>query len=29
MKNGVGDRLKKVVSFLPKARWQRMLRIIN
>jgi signal peptidase I len=29
MKNGLGDRLKKVVSFLPKARWRRMLRIIN
>jgi signal peptidase I len=29
MKNGLGDRLKKVVSFLPKARWRRMLRIIH
>jgi signal peptidase I len=29
MKNGVGDKLKKLVSFLPKARWRRMLRTIN
>jgi signal peptidase I len=29
MKNGLGDKLKKVVSFLPKARWRRMLRTIN
>ncbi len=28
-KTGVRDRLKKLVSFIPKARWGRMLRIIN
>ena len=29
MKNGLGDKLKKVVSFLPKARWRRMFRTIH
>jgi signal peptidase I len=28
-KTGFRDRLKKIVSFIPKARWGRMLRIIN
>ncbi|HPW18930.1 MAG TPA: signal peptidase I [Candidatus Aminicenantes bacterium] len=28
-KTGFRDRLKKFVSFIPKARWGRMLRIIN
>jgi len=28
-KTGLRDRLKKIVSFLPKARWGRILRIIN
>jgi len=28
-KTGIRDRLKKIVSFIPKARWGRMLRIIN
>jgi len=28
-KTGLRDRLKKIVSFIPKARWGRMLRIIN
>jgi signal peptidase I len=28
-KTGFRDRLKKFVSFIPKARWRRMLRIIN
>lgn len=28
-KTGVRDRLKKIVSFLPKARWARFLRVIN
>jgi signal peptidase I len=28
-KTGFRDRLKKIVSFLPKARWGRILRIIN
>ncbi len=28
-KTAVRDRLKKIVSFLPKARWGRMFRIIN
>ena len=28
-KTGIRDRLKKFVSFIPKARWGRMLRIIN
>jgi signal peptidase I len=29
LKTGVRDRLKKIVSFLPKARWNRMLKIIH
>ena len=28
-KTGIGDRLKRAVRFIPKARWGRMLRIIN
>ncbi len=28
-KNGFRDRVKKFVSFIPKARWGRMLRVIN
>ena len=28
-KTGFRDRLKKLVSFIPKARWSRMLRVIN
>ncbi|HUT07260.1 MAG TPA: signal peptidase I [Candidatus Latescibacteria bacterium] len=28
-KTGIRDRLKKIVNFIPKARWGRMLRIIN
>jgi signal peptidase I len=28
-KTGFRDRLKKIVSFLPKARWNRMLKIIH
>jgi len=28
-KTGLADRLKKVVSFLPKARWSRLLKIIS
>jgi len=28
-KTSFGDRLKKIVSFLPKARWGRLLKIIN
>jgi signal peptidase I len=28
-KTGFRDRLKKLVSFVPKARWSRMLRVIN
>jgi signal peptidase I len=28
-KTGVRDRLRKLASFIPKARWGRMLRIIN
>jgi len=28
-KTSLGDRLKKFVSFIPKARWSRMLRIIK
>jgi signal peptidase I len=28
-KTSFGDRLKKIISFLPKARWRRMFRIIN
>ena len=28
-KTGFRDRVKKIVSFIPKARWGRMLRIIN
>ena len=29
MKTGLRDRLKKIVSFLPKARWNRMFKIIH
>ena len=29
LKTSFRDRLKKIVSFLPKARWGRMLNIIN
>jgi signal peptidase I len=29
LKTGLRDRLKKLVSFLPKARWSRMLKIIH
>lgn len=29
MKTSARDRLRKIVSFLPKARWGRMLRVIN
>jgi len=29
LKTGFRDRLKKIVSFLPKARWGRILKIIN
>jgi len=29
MKTSARERLKKIVSFLPKARWGRMLRVIN
>lgn len=28
-KTGIGDRIKKFVSFIPKARWSRILRIIR
>jgi signal peptidase I len=28
-KTGFGDRLKKLVNFLPKARWGRMLKIVR
>jgi signal peptidase I len=28
-KTGLGDRLKKIISFLPKARWSRFLKIIS
>jgi len=28
-KTGMADRLKKIVSFLPKARWNRLLKIIS
>ncbi len=28
-KTGFGDRLKKLISFIPKARWRRFLKIIN
>jgi signal peptidase I len=28
-KTGLGDRMKKIVSFVPKARWNRVLRVIN
>ena len=28
-KTGLGDRLRKLASFIPKARWGRMLRVIN
>ncbi len=28
-KTGIGDRLKKLVNFLPKARWSRMLKIVH
>ena len=28
-KTTVGDRLRKLVSFLPKARWGRMLKVIR
>jgi signal peptidase I len=29
MKNGLSDRVKKLVSFIPKARWKRMFRVID
>jgi len=29
LKTGLRDRLKKIVSFLPKARWGRLLKVIN
>jgi signal peptidase I len=29
MKNSLGDRVKKLVSFIPKARWKRMFRLID
>lgn len=29
MKTGLRDRLKKIVSFIPKARWRRMFKIIH
>jgi signal peptidase I len=29
LKNGLADRVKKLVSFIPKARWKRMFRIID
>jgi signal peptidase I len=28
-KTGVGDRLKKIISFLPKARWVRLFKMIH
>jgi signal peptidase I len=28
-KTGFGDRLKKLVNFLPKARWKRMLKVVR
>lgn len=28
-KMGIGDRLKKLVNFLPKARWNRMLKVVR
>ena len=28
-KTGLADRVKKLVSFVPKARWKRILRVIN
>ena len=28
-KTSVGDRLKKLVNFLPKARWKRMLKVVR
>ena len=28
-RTGLGDRMKKIVSFVPKARWNRVLRVIN
>jgi len=28
-KTGVRDRLKKFVSFIPKARWKRFLKVIK
>jgi signal peptidase I len=29
LKTGLGERLKKIISFLPKARWRRMFKIIH
>jgi signal peptidase I len=29
LKTSVQDRLKKLVTFLPKARWGRMLKVIH
>jgi signal peptidase I len=29
MKNSLGDRVKKLVSFIPKARWKRMFRLVD
>jgi signal peptidase I len=29
LKTSVRDRLKKLVNFIPKARWRRMLKIIR
>jgi signal peptidase I len=29
LQTGFGDRLKRIVSFLPKARWRRILRVIH
>jgi signal peptidase I len=28
-KTGLRDRLKKLVNFLPKARWRRILKVIR
>jgi len=28
-KNGLGDKLRKLVSFIPKARWSRILKIVK
>jgi signal peptidase I len=29
MKNGLSDRVRKLVRFIPKARWKRMFRIVD